>query len=129
MSAGPQFFRFCLTGALGFVTDAGVTLALTSWAGLHVAPARILAFLIAGTVTWWLNHHFTFRTSGGSGNWLQYLLTTALGAGINFVIYLGVIRLLGSSPLQLLAAVAAGSAFALFFNYFVSRRWIFRASA
>ncbi|KQW43207.1 MULTISPECIES: GtrA family protein [unclassified Roseateles] len=129
MSARSQFFRFCLTGAVGFVTDAGVTLALTSWAGLHVAPARILAFLVAGTVTWWLNRQFTFRTSGGSANWLQYLLTTGMGAFINFAIYLGVIRLLGSAPLQLLAAVAAGSGVALFFNYFVSRRWIFRASS
>ena len=121
-----QFLRFCLTGALGFVTDAGVTLALVSGAAMHVAPARILAFLVAGTVTWWINRHFTFRTSGGASNWLHYLLTTGVGAGINFVIYLGVIRLLGSTPLQLLAAVGAGSSVALFFNYFVSRRWIFR---
>ena len=122
-----QFLRFGLVGCVGFVTDAGLTLLLHSKLGLGEAPARVLGFVVAATVTWWLNHQFTFQLDGqgSTSSWLRYVVITSAGAVINIACYLGVVHVLGTRPLQLLTGVAVGSAVAMGFNFWVSRRWVF----
>jgi putative flippase GtrA len=124
-----QLLRFGLVGCVGFATDASLTLLLHGQLGLGEAPARVLAFIVAATVTWWLNHQFTFQVQGRStaANWLRYVVITSVGAAINIGCYLGVVRVLGTAPLQLLAGVAVGSIVAMGFNFWVSRRWVFVA--
>lgn len=122
-----QLLRFGLVGCVGFVTDAGLTLLLHTQVGLGEAAARVLGFLGAATVTWWLNHQFTFRVEGSASSWLRYVVITSAGAAINIACYLGVVHLLGTRPLHLLAGVAVGSIVAMGFNFWVSRRWVFVA--
>lgn len=120
-----QLLRFSLVGGVGFVTDAGLTLTLHSAMGLGETSARMLGFLSAATVTWWLNLRFTFQARGGTSSWVRYVAITSLGAAINIACYLGVVHLLGTQALDLLAGVATGSLVALGFNFWVSRRWVF----
>lgn len=120
-----QLLRFALVGCVGFATDAGLTLLLHAQAGLSEAPARVLGFIGAATVTWWLNHQFTFQVEGSASSWLRYIVITSLGAAINIACYLGVVHVLGTRPLDLLAGVAVGSVVAMGFNFWVSRRWVF----
>jgi len=130
LRAGPlrsQLLRFGLVGCVGFVTDAGLTLLLHTQVGLGEAAARVLGFLGAATVTWWLNHQFTFRVEGSASSWLRYVVITSAGAAINIACYLVVVHLLGTQPLHLLAGVATGSIVAMGFNFWVSRRWVFLA--
>lgn len=122
-----QLLRFGLVGCVGFVTDAGLTLLFHSVLGLGEAVARVMGFVIAATVTWWLNHQFTFQVQGSASSWLRYVVITSAGAAINIACYLGVLRVLGTQPLHLLAGVAVGSIVAMGFNFWVSRRWVFVA--
>lgn len=121
-----EFARFCLVGAIGFVADAGLTLAFTQvllWAPL---PSRVLAFLMAATVTWFLNRRFTFRSSAGPASWLPYVLLTAGGALINVGIYAAWVGASGPAAVNIIVGVALGSIAALGFNFLVSRRLIFK---
>lgn len=120
-----EFLRFCLVGGLGFVIDAGVTLAMTWAVGASALVARVPAFLIAATATWLLHARFTFSKPQRASSWLRYVLLTAVGALINLVTYLAWLEMTGIRPLQVVLGVAAGSAVALTFNFFASRRWIF----
>lgn len=124
-----QFLRFALVGGVGFVTDAGLTLLFHGALSLGEAPARVLAFIVAATVTWWLNRRFTFQAQGGASSWLRYVVITSAGAAINIGCYLVVVRMLGTQALDLLAGVAVGSIVAMAFNFWVSRRWVFGANA
>lgn len=124
--ARDEFLRFCLVGAVGFVVDAAITLAMTWALGASALLARVPAFLAAATATWVLNARFTFDRPRRAGSWLRYVLLTAVGALINLITYLAWLRMTDMSPLHVLVGVAAGSAVALAFNFFVSRRWIFR---
>ncbi|MBI3350390.1 MAG: GtrA family protein [Burkholderiales bacterium] len=124
-----QLLRFGLVGCVGFVTDAGLTVGFHSGLGLGEAPARVLAFVVAATVTWWLNRRFTFRVQSGASSWLRYVAITSAGAVINIACYLGVVRALGTQPMHLLAGVAVGSVVAMGFNFWVSRNWVFAADA
>lgn len=123
--ARSQLLRFGLVGCVGFVTDASFTLLFHSVLGLGEVPARVLGFVIAASVGWWLNRNFTFQVQTGASSWLRYVVITSAGAAINIACYLGVLRVLGTRPLDLLAGVAVGSIVAMGFNYWVSRRWVF----
>lgn len=122
-----QFFRFCLVGAIGFVTDFSVLYIAVSWIGLGTVAGRVLSFVIAATVTWKINRHFTFVQAGkGSGmEWLRYLLLTSVGGGINLAVYQTWLFLTNHSTLNLFLGVAVGSAVALLFNYAISKRAVF----
>lgn len=121
MAADGAFLRFCAVGAVGFVVDAGLTLLLSQ--GLQWTPvaSRIVAFVVAATVTWLLNRHYTFRSQAGLRSWAPYVMATGVGALINIGIYWLWLRVAGVAPAAILGGVALGSGVALAFNFFVSR--------
>jgi len=127
MLAGP-FPRFVLVGSIGFLVDSSVLLLLASAQAAGPYYGRVVSFLIAATVTWKLNRSFTFRAVGGQLHlqWAQYVLATAIGAGINFAAYRVWLRWTDTAPLNLLMGVAAGSVSAMLFNFGVSYKLIFR---
>lgn len=122
-----QFFRFCLVGALGFVTDFGMLYLGVKVLEMGTLSARILSFIIAATVTWKANRHFTFVQQGHGSlrEWLQYLLLTSIGGGINVIVYQIWLSLTDHGTLNLFLAVAAGSATAMLFNFAISKRVVF----
>lgn len=122
-----QFVRFCLVGALGFVTDFGVLYVLVHWLHLQPTSGRILSFMVAATVTWKVNRHFTFaqRGAGTLREWLSYLVLTGVGGLVNVAVYWLWISLTDSTTVNLFLGVAAGSAVALFFNFTISKRAVF----
>jgi putative flippase GtrA len=123
-----QFLRFAIVGAAGFVTDFAVLYVAVSWFGLHHLGARLLSFLVAATLTWKANRHFTFRRNDGGGalrQWMQYLLATALGGLINIGVYQLWLTWTDTSTVNLFLGVVAGSAVAMLFNFVVSKRFVF----
>jgi putative flippase GtrA len=122
MRAGSRaFLRFCLVGVVGFLADAGLTLLLTQTLHVSPVPARVVAFVLAASVTWHLNHQFTFRSTAGVRSWLPYLVATSCGAAINVGVYSLWLRHFGDGPAEILAGVAIGSVSALAFNFAASR--------
>ena len=116
-----------MVGGLGFVTDFAVLYVAVKWFGLGSLGGRIISFLIAATVTWKANRHFTFvkEGRGSAGEWLQYLMFTGLGGCINVAIYQVWIGMTDHRTLNLFLGLVAGSAVALLFNYAVSKRAVF----
>ena len=122
MSFGVEAFaRFCAVGVVGFVVDAGVTLALTQTAGWQPLPGRVLAFVLAATVTWALNRRFTFRSKAGAATWAPYVALTGVGAAINVGTYMAWLWFAGEDASSILVGVALGSVVALGFNFAASR--------
>lgn len=122
-----QFFRFCLVGALGFVTDFGVLYVVVKGLGLGPMSGRIVSFLLAATVTWKVNRHFTFvkENAGSVREWLHYLAFTGVGGFINVAVYQTWLRFTDHGTLNLFFGVVAGSAVALLFNFVISKRAVF----
>jgi putative flippase GtrA len=122
---GGQFLRFCLVGAVGFVVDAGTLelLVRLDLAGLYFG--RVLSYLVAATVTWWLNARFTFRAAG---DWHRYVAINAIGAVVTYVVYAAVLWAVPATKAVPSIAVAAGAAVALLVN-FSTNRWLVFGSA
>jgi putative flippase GtrA len=122
-----QFLRFCIVGAVGFVTDFAFFYAAVRWVGLGTMSGRVLSFLVAATVTWKMNRHFTFlqEDAGSVREWLRYVLTTGIGGAINVGVSQAWLHVTNHDTLNLFLAVAAGSGVALLCNFFVSKRAVF----
>jgi len=120
-----MFLRFCLVGGLGFVVDAGCTLAFTQLLGWPPGLSRVLAFALAASTTWFCNRSFTFRSAAGASTWLPYVLLTAFGAVLNLGVYMAWLAVFGTSATDIFLGVVFGSAAALALNYAISRRYVF----
>jgi putative flippase GtrA len=126
-----QFQRFLLVGALGFVVDFSVLYLAVNVVGLGTLAGRLVSFIIAATVTWKANRHFTFEREdaavpdAAARQWLRYLLTTAIGGAINIGVYQLWLRMTDPGNVNLFFAVVAGSAVALLVNFTLSKYVVF----
>lgn len=126
-----QFQRFLLVGALGFVVDFSVLYLAVNGAGFGAFSGRLLSFIVAATVTWKANRHFTFASrdvvvhGAAAREWLRYLFTTAIGGAINIGVYQLWLKMTDHGNANLFLAVVAGSAVALMVNFTLSKYVVF----
>ncbi len=116
-----RFSKFFLTGGLGFLVDASVFLILIHPLSISVYVARVLSFLVAVSITWYLNRTFTFvdrsDRNKAKSEYSRYFGVQVAGATLNygiFVVSLTVLSGLRGAPL---IALTIGSAVAMLFNY------------
>lgn len=113
------------------MVDAAILLALTRWANWQPLPARVISFLGAVTVTWWINRHFAFddrrarELNTAVVEYWRYLISQSMGALLNLGIFAAALWLQPAWKTQPIWALAIASACALFFNYYVMGRFVF----
>ena len=125
-----QIALFCVSGAIGFVVDAGIVQFMVSELDSNPYGARVISFLAAATTTWLFNRNFTFagRNPGASKRreLIRYLIAMAGGFALNYGTYalaVWLVPLVRSWPA---IGVAAGSVSGGSVNFLTSKYWIFR---
>jgi len=124
---GFQFLKFSLVGTVAYITDVCV-LYLTFMVGFGLYNGRVVSYLAASTVQWALNRHFTFAHQSNSRahhQWAKSVAFMAVGASVNYGIYVLLV-----SSFEFVAAfpfvgVAAGSLGGLAVNFPLSRKFVF----
>ena len=127
-----EALAFACVGSIGFAVDAGGLMLLFHALGWGHYPARGASFLIAVTVTWYLNRTWTFANRSGSNRrreYTVYFLVQALGAGINGAVYALGLALSPTMQAFPVLALALGSIVAMAFNFVATRRLAFTSSA
>lgn len=119
----PQFARFVVVGAIGFVVDAGGTWALVHL-GLSPIAARVPALASAIVVTWLLNRRHTYRVQKpkSGGELARYLAVAGTSALLNFLLYSALV----TAGLHPVPAVAVSTCALLMFSFFAYRQVAFR---
>jgi putative flippase GtrA len=90
MALRRQIVLFAISGAIGFLVDAGIVQFLVREAGMDPYGARVLSFLAAATTTWSFNRRYTFAGHGGASRrreLARYLLAMAVGFALNYGAY------------------------------------------
>ncbi len=82
-------------------------------------------------MTWLLHRRFTFKSAARrrpAGQWARFVAVNGFGAAVNYGVY--AVLLLASETFLAapVLAVAVGSFAAWAFNFFASRRYVFRAA-
>lgn len=119
-----QFAKFSLVGTANTVTSFAVYLLATRIAQMDPLVANALAFLIAVSISFLLNKHWTFRDRGRRylSQYIQFFSVSIVGFGISETVLFVLHKLLGLHDiLAYLVAVAGG----LLWNFNVNRTWTF----
>ena len=122
-----QFLRFGVIGTLGFVWDTIVVYATAPWVGLYAAG--VISYVIAGSINWLLNRIWTYRHIPHGAMHRQvmmFLLVNSAGFAINRGLYFTLIATQPVCRAYPVIAIAAGGVCAMFVNFFLSRRLVFK---
>ncbi len=123
-----QLFSFGCVGVVGMLAD-GAVLWLMLTAGLDPYTGRIISYIAAATVTWFLNRTFTFKGHGKGSllkQWAKFLLANLSGFAANYTTYVLCINFVPLMQDYKLLALIPASLVGLFFNFTASKRLVFR---
>lgn len=125
-----QFAIFGAVGVLGFAADATVFTIVN--AGLdNLYASRVVSYLAAATLTWFLNRTFTFRSRGESatGQWARFLALQTAGGAVNYAVYALLITVSPAFAAFPVAAIAAGSLSGMGVNFLTAKFLVFERRA
>ena len=124
-----QFLKFGMVGVAGFIVDTFFLYIGIDGLGLGRVAAGFFSFPFAVTVTWAGNRLFTFRGAQHepmAKQWSKFAAVCVVGIVFNrgtYSLLVSTIPLVYDYPvIGLLGGTAAG----MFFNFFASRRLVFR---
>jgi putative flippase GtrA len=122
-----DFIRFGIVGTLGFVWDTATVYSVKGFAGLYVAGA--CGFVVAATINWAINRFWTFRHldhTAAHRQLLQFLAVNSIGFIFNRGTFFILVTISLRCREQPVLAIIAGSVAGLVFNYFLSKKFVFR---
>ncbi len=129
MALRRQLVLFAISGAFGFVVDAGIVQFLVRELAVNPYGARVVSFLAAATTTWGFNRRYTFAGHGGDSRrreLLRYLIAMAGGFALNYGAYAACLLFWPLVREWPAIGVAAGSVAGAALNFVTSKYWIFR---
>ncbi len=127
----PKVFKFAVVGGMGFVIDTFSFSVFVYLFGLDVMLARLMAFFIAATSTWFGNRVFTFSSSANMKaesrfhQWRKFMLVACISAIPNMLVFKGVMTWLGEQGAMIYVALACGILVGMVSNYVMSEKWVF----
>lgn len=126
----PEFLRFCVVGFTAFCVDSAL-LEVMVRLGMGQILARCISLGLALQISYLLHGIYTYRNHQGYSvkHWLQFIGSNLVGALVNYLVFIAVLFAapFGEGFLTRLSALVAGTAVALFFNYWANKRFVFIA--
>lgn len=119
------FIFFCIAGGLGFATDLIVFTLSGPLFGYYLA--KVLGFIVAVQLTFFLNKKITFNSQRAS-YWL-YIAGQSKGFLINFCTFASVYAISLSAEHAELISFTVASLVTLLFNYFYAKKWVFQSAS
>lgn len=121
-----EFIKFCIVGTVGFLTEALIIHLVKVIYPDFLLYVRFISFPAALAVTWLLNRVFVFESGNSKIKEVsKYALVQTFGAILNIMVYTLLLLLSDFFVGYPVLALAAGSAVALFSNYYLSKYWVF----
>ncbi|WP_421715892.1 GtrA family protein [Arcobacter arenosus] len=126
-----QIIRFGTIGTIGFCVDASVLVIGVNLFLFSIESSRLISFLCAVFVTWLLNRTFTFSRNQSFSKrkeYILYLIIQSIGAFLNYGIFILLIYMNEFFEYYLIVTLAISSIIVMFFNYFASKKIVFKAN-
>jgi putative flippase GtrA len=127
-----ELLKFGVVGSVGVVVDVGLTNLMHLHFGLGPLTSKTIGALVAITVTFIGNRHWTFRHRGGGKmheEYVLFLILSGVGLGITLAItaFSYYVLDLRSALAFNVAANVIGLGVATAFRFWSYRRWVFPA--
>jgi putative flippase GtrA len=124
-----QFLKFGIVGSIGFVLDNAAVYLIIGATGLSSSLAALIDFLPIATLTWLGNRYFTFREAKRTSKhkqWIKFLTVCGIGLVFNRGTALFLFQTYPFINDHPILGLAAGTGVAMFFNFFFSKKLVFR---
>jgi putative flippase GtrA len=118
-----EFLRFSLVGVVNTFIDFAVFVLLYRLTDIDPLLCNGIAFLVAVTNSYLMNHHWTFRDTGSTLSFKAYIRFVVLNTGGLLIGTLAIVLLGEYMPLELAKLIAAG--LTLIWNYTCSKMFVF----
>ncbi len=118
-----EFFRFSLVGVVNTAVDFVVFVLFYRGTELDPLLCNGIAFLVAVTNSYLMNHHWTFHRSGAALSFVAYFRFVVLNAGGLLIGTLAILFLGKVMMLEIAKLIAA--ALTLIWNYTCSKLFVF----
>jgi putative flippase GtrA len=117
--------KFCAVGAVGYVVNLVVYVALLKGAGLHFLAAAACSFVVAVANNYWWNRHWTFKEHKGHLYYqgLRFLIVSLGALGANLLILRGLV----AAGMDKIGAQALAIVLVTPLNFLGNRLWSFRS--
>ena len=121
-----QFKRFFSVGFVGFTID-GALLWILVTLDLGAVNSRIIALVVAVTVTWWLNRQWSFASTNANKvtEYVRYFTVQFFGACLNVSAYVALIEAFPELRQWLIVPFCVGGIIGMVFNFCCLRWWVF----
>jgi len=122
-----NFVRFGMVGATGFCWDTLTVYSLRHVTNIYVAGT--CGFLVAASANWALNRIWTYGHQIHDAfhrQWLKFIMANFVGFIVNrgcFFTLVSINKLSHDNPI---VPIMAGTITGIFFNYLLSKRFVFR---
>lgn len=121
-----QFIKFCIVGAWNTVIDFLVYLALTRLIYIYYVAATIVSFLVAATISYFLNKFWTFRDyqkDRMARQYLRFIVIGSIGALLSATILFSTVHFFRFYDLvgKMTAVVVV-----VIWNFFANKKWTFK---
>jgi putative flippase GtrA len=118
-----KFVRFVIVGAAATGIQYVILFMLVHWGMLDPVLASSIGFLVSSFANYFMNYHFTFRSTQRHGLTLMKFMTLAgIGLSLNSV----VMRTLTQMGLHYLLAQVCATGVVLLSNFVGNSLWTFR---
>jgi len=122
-----DFIRFGIVGTLGFCLDTTTIYSLRALVGLYTAG--VAGFFISASANWALNRFWTFQHRSHESahiQWPKFVVANTAGFTVNRGLFFVLISISVVCYRRPVLAVVAGTLSGLGFNYFLSKKFVFR---
>lgn len=121
---------FLFVGCIGFTIDGGLLTLLTKVFLLDIYFSRLISFLTAAFITWFLNRTFVFKYDYNAikpkgVEYICYLLVQIVGAIVNLLVFTFLIATYPKMEGFLIIPLFVGALFGLAFNFAGANFWVF----
>jgi putative flippase GtrA len=119
-----ELAKFCVVGAIGYLVNLAVYVALLKGADLHYLPSAACSFVVAVSNNYFWNRQWTFRHRRGHlyMQGLRFFLVSLGGLALNLGILRGLVAL-GSGKI---VGQAVAIACVMPFTFTANKLWSFR---
>ena len=120
-----QFMKFCIIGSTNVVIDFTIYFILTRFFHLYFIMANFGSFFIAVSWSFYMNKKWTFRHLDPQflkERFVKFIITNAIGVSIQTLLLYWFVT---HGHLHALLAKGAAIVIATFWNFFVSKYWVF----
>jgi len=124
-----QFLKFGTIGVIGFVFDTALVYFGVDVLGFSHTGAGFFSFPFVATFTWVGNRLFTFANAPRGNRrkqWMRFLMVCGIGLVFNRGTYALLVNLVPLVYEHLFLGLIAGTAAGMFFNFFASKKLVFR---